>query len=275
MSDTKGTAIARRDFTLLPASLGEAREMAEMIAHSDFAPKDYKGKPNNVIIAVQMGADLGLKPMQALQNIAVINGRPSVWGDGALALAMPALESFKEWFEGEGDDLTAHCRLRRRGWPDDTMQSFSVKEAKAAGLWGKAGPWTTYPKRMLQMRARSWALRDACSDLLMGLVLAEEAGDYPELSATGVTDEPAPKAIDRMEQVPEGLRDNLTKAFDTLNLAPGLRLAKLNEFLGKDGVTPEEGAQALLDWCKDEYALRKTGQPRKRTAGDNKVQAKA
>ena len=70
---------APRNFSLLPSSLGEAREMAEMIARSDFAPKDYKGKPENVIIAVQMGADLGLKPMQALQNIAVINGRPPNW----------------------------------------------------------------------------------------------------------------------------------------------------------------------------------------------------
>lgn len=272
VSEQTGLALRRpqREFSLLPSSLGEAREMAELIANSEFAPKGYSGKPANVIIAVQMGADLGFSPMQSLQNIAIINGRPSVWGDGALALAMPSLARFKEWFEGDGDDLVAHCLLQRKGWPDETVRTFSVKDAKAAGLWGKSGPWQTYPKRMLQMRARSWALRDACADLMMGMSVAEEAMDFPEaIPGTVVSVEDAHKPADLLESLPEGLREKVEVAFTTLNLSGGQRLAKINQFLGAADTTPEEGAETLLEWCRDELSKRKTGKPRKKAAETN------
>lgn len=266
--EKKETGLARlpgRTFSLLPASLGEAREMAEMIVRSGFAPKGYD-KPESVIVAIQMGADLGLKPMQALQNISVINGRPSIWGDGAIALAMPALERFKEWIDYEGDEMVASCLLKRKGWPDETVRTFSVKDAKAANLWGKAGPWQTYPKRMLQMRARSWALRDSCADLLLGLAISEEAMDFPDaIDATAVRVEDAPKPGDLLEKVSEPLRDRVEQAFTTLNAPPGLRMAKINEFLGGD-VVPDEGAERLLEWCKDEFASRKG---RKRASNAN------
>jgi hypothetical protein len=260
----------QREFSLLPTSLGEAREMAELISNSEFAPKGYKGQPSSIIIAVQMGADLGFSPMQSLQNIAVINGRPSVWGDGALALAMPSLARFKEWFEGEGDDLVAHCLLQRKGWPDETIRTFSVKDAKAAGLWGKSGPWQTYPKRMLQMRARSWALRDACADLMMGMSVAEEAMDFPEaIPGTVVSVEDANRPADLLESLPDGLREKVEVAFTTLNLSGGQRLAKINQYLGAAETTPEDGAESLLEWCRDELSKRKTGKPRKKAAETN------
>jgi hypothetical protein len=262
----------QREFSLLPTSLGEAREMAELIANSEFAPKGYAGKPANVLVAVQMGADLGFSPMQSLQNIAVINGRPSVWGDGALALAMPALDRFKEWFEGEegGPGLTAHCLLKRKGWPDETIRTFSVRDAQAAGLWGKSGPWQTYPKRMLQMRARSWALRDACADLMMGMSVAEEAMDFPDaIPGTVVSVEDANRPADLLESLPDGLREKVEVAFTTLNLSGGQRLAKINQYLGAAETTPEDGAESLLEWCRDELSKRKTGKPRKKAAETN------
>jgi hypothetical protein len=60
------------------------------------------------------------------------------------------------------------------------VAKFSVEDAKRAGLWGKQGPWSAYPKRMMQMRARGFALRDAFPDVLKGLITAEEAQDYPD-----------------------------------------------------------------------------------------------
>src|SRR6266478_3926901 len=69
-----------------PTNLTEAIALSKLIAGSDLAPKDFKGKPANVLIAMQMGAEVGLAPMQSLQNIAVINGRPSLWGDAALGV---------------------------------------------------------------------------------------------------------------------------------------------------------------------------------------------
>ena len=261
-------AMPARGFSLIPQSLGEAKEIASLIAGSDFAPKDYRGKPENVMIAIQMGIDLGLKPMQALQNIAVINGRPSIYGDAALALVMPALERFLESFDGQdgSDAYMAVCIAKRRGWPDETRRTFSIADAKKANLWGKAGPWQTYPKRMLQWRARGFALRDVGSDLLLGLVLVEEAQDIPiegQVVATETVEESP--AVVMFRQLPEGIQDTLEKAFAVMNFSAGQRLTKLNEYFGApNGKNIEESAGVLLDWLKDEYAKRKTGQPRKR-----------
>jgi hypothetical protein len=152
-----------------------------MVAKSDFAPKDFRGKPESCMLAIQHGSEIGLSPMQSLQNIACINGRPAIWGDAALAVAMASAvcESVTEAIDGEGDNMVATCSAKRRGYERPTVVRFSVADAKKAGLWGKSGPWTQYPRRMLQLRARGFALRDAFPDVLKGLVTAEEAQDYP------------------------------------------------------------------------------------------------
>lgn len=135
-----------------------------------------------MLVAFQMGAELGLRPLQALQNIAVINGRPCLWGDAMLALVTGHPE-FVDIHEEIGDDR-ATCTVKRRNRTAVT-RSFTMADAKKAGLADKAGPWQQYPRRMLQMRARGFALRDAFPDALRGIVSAEEARDMPpELDIT-------------------------------------------------------------------------------------------
>jgi hypothetical protein len=162
-------------------TMADALAFADMVAQSDFAPKDFKGKPQSCLLAIQHGSEVGLSPMQSLQSIAVINGRPTIWGDAALALVQssPVCEYVVEHLEGEGDSLTAVCEAKRRGYPQATVVRFSMADAKRAGLAGKGGPWTQYPARMLQLRARGFALRNAFADALRGLITAEEAQDYP------------------------------------------------------------------------------------------------
>jgi hypothetical protein len=163
-------------------SFDDAFRFAKMVAASDFAPKDFKGKPESCLLAIQHGSEVGLSPMQSLQSIAVINGRPTIWGDAALALVQssPVCEYVKEYVEGQGDNLTAVCEAKRRGYPAPTVSRFSMADAKRAGLAGKSGPWSQYPERMLQLRARGFALRNAFADALRGLITAEEAQDYPQ-----------------------------------------------------------------------------------------------
>lgn len=170
--------LAVRSTLLTPSNLTEAMEYAKLIASSAIVPKAYQGKPSDILVAVQMGAELGLKPIQALQNIAVINSKPSVYGDALLALVQvhPSFEDIKEWFDEKTN--TAFCTVKRKNQSEHTV-SFSAEDAKKAGLWGKSGPWSLYPKRMMQMRARGFALRDKFADALGGLITTEEAQDYP------------------------------------------------------------------------------------------------
>ena len=165
-----------------PATITEAMEFSKMLADSAMVPRSYQGKPQDIMVCVQWGYEIGLAPMQALQNIAVINGKPSVYGDAAMALvqASPVCEDIEEYFENESTpNPVAVCVAKRRG-RKPVVAKFSVEDAKRAGLWGKTGPWQAYPKRMMQMRARGFALRDAFPDVLKGLITAEEAQDDPD-----------------------------------------------------------------------------------------------
>ena len=175
----------RKDmFTLAPRTLSEAMEYANLIADSGMVPKNFQGRPADVLVAVQMGAELGLPPTQALQNIAVVNGRPCLWGDAVLAIvkASSLCQYVREYF----DPLTcvATCVTKRLGDEEEIKRTFSYEDAKLAGLWAKQGPWTQYPQRMTQMRARSWAVRDAFPDLLRGIAVREEQMDNIEKDVT-------------------------------------------------------------------------------------------
>lgn len=168
--------LSNTEFNYQIRSLEQAMEYAKMIADSDLAPKDYKGKPGNVLIAMQFGSEIGLKPLQAIQNIAVINSRPALWGDAMIALVQshPLCEYIHERFENN----EAFCTVKRRGDKEEYTYSFSKEDAKLAGLLTKPGVWSQYPDRMMQMRARGFALRDKFSDVLKGIAMREEVQDY-------------------------------------------------------------------------------------------------
>jgi len=193
--------------TLTPQTMDEALRFAEILAGSSIVPKDYQGSPGNILVAVQLGAEIGLPPLQAIQNIAVINGIPSIWGDAMIALVRGSglLESIEETISDDGQEAT--CTVQRRG-EEPVTRTFSMEDAKLAGLSSKPGPWKEYPKRMLQMRARSWALRDVFPDVLRGVYMAEEAQDMPrDMGDVEVVAEPAEKPKSRKSRVKAALAD--------------------------------------------------------------------
>jgi hypothetical protein len=232
-------------FSLAPNNLQEAMQYAEIMSKSTIVPKNYQGKTGDILVAVQMGAELGLKPIQALQNIAVINGKPSVYGDGLLALvqAHHSFEDIQESFEDESN--AAICTVKRKNQSSYTVRYTKI-DAEKAGLWNKIGPWKQYPKRMLQMRARGFALRDKFADVLGGLITAEEAQDYP----VDVTPQDKPK--------------NLSSQLDNILLAQSqltIKDKEIDQEISTECDTQEpELMQLILDhevssditdsWCK-------------------------
>ena len=199
--ETKQVVLIDKGFSLEPKNLNEAMQYAELIAKSNLVPTDFRGKAGDILIAVQMGMEVGLKPLQALQNIAVINGRPTLWGDAVLAIvrASGTLEFFEESWDEKAQAAT--CKAKRKGDTNHTIRTFSMVDAATAGLAKKAGTWTNYPKRMCQMRARAFALRDGWADVLRGFSVAEEVLDYDVVPAApngdGSPENPyAPKKVE-------------------------------------------------------------------------------
>lgn len=167
---------------------------AEMIAKSSLVPRAYQGKPGDILIAVQMGNEIGLKPLQALQSISCINGRPCIWGDAPLALVRNSglLEDFREDLNEQA--LTATCQAKRKGQPSPVIRTYTKADAEKAKLWNKEGTWQTNPKRMLQLRARAFVLRDGFSDVLQGLSIGEEQEEVPPTNGDALPAPPAPPA---------------------------------------------------------------------------------
>lgn len=161
---------------IVPTTIEEVFRLASAVSKSGLAPRGMD-TPEKLTVAIMHGLEIGLQPMQAIQKIAVVNGRPTVWGDAVPALLQSRGFKLREWIDEQG---VAHCEVTR---PDghNTEREFSEADARKAGLWGKAGPWTQYPRRMLQMRARGFAARDGASDALSGLYIAEELQDAPEM----------------------------------------------------------------------------------------------
>lgn len=220
---------------LRPQNFNELMQFAITAAKSSMVPTAFRGKPEDIVLAVQMGSEVGLAPMQALQNIAVINGRPSLWGDAVLALvkAHPDFVSCSETIDGDGDLRAARCEIVRRGQPP-VVSVFSVRDAKTAGLWGKSGPWQAYPDRMLKMRARGFAARDSFPDALRGMITREEAADLP-------VDQFAGQTIDAKV---EAVREEEPMTLDTKGITPRQFLAVLSPML--NGALTKDDVDAII-----------------------------
>jgi hypothetical protein len=173
---------------IIPQTFDEAFRLARWIAAARWAPKSYLIDPKNaaagydekkISIGILQGLEVGLAPMAALQSIAVINGTPSIWGDGALAIIQASwlLEDHAEKVEADGKGgFIATVTMLRRGRPTPVTQRFSTDDAKRAGLTTK-DTWQNYPQRMVVMRARAWVMRNLFADVLRGLAIREEMED--------------------------------------------------------------------------------------------------
>jgi hypothetical protein len=163
------------------------RRLAAAFFRSGLVPKSYTSA-EAVFAGMELALELRLKPFSALKYITLINGSPAIWGDLPLSLVrrgekLDRIEEFffdKEYnkicFANKNLSTEVYGALCRT-WhidADEALETyFTLDDAKLAGLLNKGGPWTTYRRRMLQMRARSQNLKDGYGDSLLGLDIAE------------------------------------------------------------------------------------------------------
>lgn len=176
-----------------------AKRIAHVLALSSLVPDAYRGRPNDCFVAINMGASLGMDPFQAIQSIAVIEGKPCLYGDGLIGVvrASPKCEWIKETISDDGNSAT--CVTQRKGDPDTISATYTMDDAVQAGIHTKFN-WKKHPKRMLQMRARAYCLRDAYPDLLKGLGVVEEHQDHedtpPPVTSYNIPEPEPQKSLD-------------------------------------------------------------------------------
>jgi|GEM_PF-3168387 len=178
--------------------MSQCYRLARHYIAAGMVPRGLEGRGpdetlGRVAVAIEFGQQFKWSPAQSLQSIMVVNGRPCVWGDGPMALVLRSgkLMDYTATIEGTGDDRVAVFKAVRcvtdARWthtgekvsgPITREVRFGVADAKRAGLWGKTGPWTNYPERMMLYRARAFCLRDLFADVLAGIGIAEEMDEY-------------------------------------------------------------------------------------------------
>lgn len=208
---------------IVPRTMDEAYRYAVAVCQAGLAPNSYQKDPKDwnsppdpskVMLGIAAAMEAGLPPMFGLRNIAIIQGRPTIWGDAGVALVQraglisdqtvseigtshPKGANLAEW----PDDFGIAVSLWRKGQAHPYIGRFTVGDAKRAKLWmnPKKTPWIEHPIRMLTARARTWALRDGFADALAGLSIREEVEDMMDVkpvidSAAMLSDEPAEAA---------------------------------------------------------------------------------
>lgn len=205
MSNTLQTTHDNESF-LSKDNISHWLKVAEMLSKSDMTPRSYKNKASDTLIAMELGRTWNLQPLQAIQNIAVINGKPCAYGDLVLAICSnhPEFEDIREEPIMSGGEVVGYkCTVKRRK-RSSVQRTFTKEQAINANLWGKQGPWKQYPDRMLQMRARGFALRDSFADALNGVSIREEVEDY-QVKERDVT--PAKNEKPRVDQLLDLISD--------------------------------------------------------------------
>ncbi|HHN77602.1 MAG TPA: hypothetical protein ENK11_02870 [Phycisphaerales bacterium] len=168
----------------------DLKRVARLVCASQSMRISGANTPADTALAIMCALEAGLPSTQAVKNVMVVNGKPAIFGDAlmSIVLASRELKAMSETFDDE--TMTATCRVVRVQKLIDgsfatreTVRTFSKEDAETAKLWGKPGPWSQYPKRMMQMRARAFALRDAFADRLGGLSVEEDSRDIPNPNA--------------------------------------------------------------------------------------------
>jgi hypothetical protein len=170
------------ELALRSDNLADKIEWAKMLAVADLLPREYQGKPGNLLYAVEYADALGIDRINAITSIHVINGKPSASADLIASLVRRAGHKLRV----VSDETHAVAQIVRADDPDFTFEArWDVEKAQKAGLWGK-GNWRTYPAAMLKARAITEVARMGASDALYGCIYTPE-----ELGAT-VDEEGAP-----------------------------------------------------------------------------------
>lgn len=127
----------RRELLPAPKSTAEAMELAKTLASSQLIPKAFQQRPGDVFVAMMWSHSLGIPIVQGLQGIAVINGKPSLYGDALLAVCMGSgqMADIEETVTGSADNLTATCKVTRRGKPTPVVSTFSIADARPLAFW--------------------------------------------------------------------------------------------------------------------------------------------
>jgi hypothetical protein len=232
---------------LVPVNISEAESMAVSLSKSALVPEAFRNKPADTFMAIAYGLEIGIPPVSALRAVAVIKGKPTLYADAMVGLVLASGKA-KYFTCVESDGIKATYETHRHGAPVAVRKTFSLDDAKAAGLLSNA-TYKSYPRQMLEARAKAHLARDQYPDLLHGIYSAEEAAEFQD-------ERPAATVAQFRAPEPETILDA-----EVIEPGPAmLDLIAATESLAElDSLTPQirKLPKAAQDALRTVYATRK------------------
>lgn len=164
-------------------NMDKIMQWSEMLSKSTIVPITYQNRPENCFIALDMATRMGISPMVVMQNLYVIQGKPSWAGQAVASLirSNPTLTDVQLHYVGEeGKDSWGAYVTAKRVKTGEIVKggTVTIKIAKLEGWYQKReSKWQTMPELMLAYRAYSWFGRVHCPETMMGLQSVEETED--------------------------------------------------------------------------------------------------
>lgn len=160
--------------------LSSFMKFAEVMAKATIIPENFRGKPADCMIAIDMAKRLDMPVVQVMQNLYIIHGRPS-WSAVFVISSINASGKFTPLrfrMNGEGPSRTCVAWARDKSGEVLEGPAVSMQMARDEGWLGKSGSkWKTMPELMLRYRAATFFGRLYAPEILMGLRTIDEEAD--------------------------------------------------------------------------------------------------
>ena len=187
-----------------PSSSNESFDLAVKLSKTfakanAMVPAHFRGKPEEIFVALQTASDLGIKPLMALSNIFVIHGRPGMTSQLVIALANEK-GPFKgplRWETDKSDpknlSVTCYAYLRDEDVKTGKVSvTIDMDQARAEGWAQKNQKYKTMPEQMLRWRSATWLVNLYCPEVKMGFPTHDELIDISgEGAAPGLSSKAA------------------------------------------------------------------------------------
>lgn len=168
-------------------AMASAKQLGDALADTDLVPVTYKGKPGNAAAAILYGAELGLNPIQSLQQIFVVHGAPAIYARTAVAL-VKRQGLIVETVSSSDDAVTVRATDPRTGQVEEC--TWDIARAAKAGYTSNK-KYQTDPQAMLYAKSAMECCRKIAPDVLLGIPYAREELDLEEVATQRVHSERA------------------------------------------------------------------------------------
>lgn len=164
-------------------NMDKLMEYAKMLSNSTIVPQSYYKRPENCFVALDMATRMGISPLVVMQNLYVIQGKPS-WAGSAIAAMLKATPQFRNvdlnYVGSPNTDSWGAYVTAEKTSTGKTIKggTVTIAIAKKEGWFQKSGSkWQTMPEIMLAYRAYAWFGRVFAPELMMGMQTTEELND--------------------------------------------------------------------------------------------------